>query len=123
LNAAGRPTEAFTLASLPFIHAALAFDPDDDPAAAAAALLAHYRTLLRATGLGELRGPRQSAPYNLLATRRWMMLVPRRCESCAAVPVNALGFAGYLLARDQAQFHQLQAMGPLTVLRQVAIAG
>lgn len=122
LDAAGRPAGVFNLGALDFVHAALVFDPDDDPSTMAAAMLERYRTLLHATGLGGLHGLRQSAPYNLLATRRWMLLAPRSHEAYASVPVNALGFAGYLLARDQTQFRLLQTLGPMAVLRHVAVA-
>ena len=52
---------------------------------------------------------RQSAPYNLLATRRWMLLVPRSRDCFDSVPVNALGFAGSLFVRDEAQMQAAKA--------------
>ena len=66
---------------------------------------------------GELH---QSAPYNLLVTRRWMLLVPRSAECVEGVSVNALGFAGSLFVRDAAQMEVIKRLGPMTVLQRAA---
>lgn len=86
---------------LPFVHAAIATRADwwRSPAHGAEEALGAYRTLLEAVGLPP-RGEYQSAPYNLLMTRRLMWLTPRVRDAVDGVPVNALGFAGALLARD-----------------------
>lgn len=60
-------------------------------------------------------------PYNLLMTRQWLMLIPRSQESYNGIEVNALGFVGALLVRNPNQFEQLQAIGPLTLLKKVGI--
>ncbi|WP_338462992.1 DUF4922 domain-containing protein [Synechococcus elongatus IITB7] len=57
--------------------------------------------------------------YNLLLTRQWLLIVPRSRESHLHISVNALGFAGALLVRDQAQLQQLQDLGPLQLLQTV----
>jgi ATP adenylyltransferase len=101
-----------TLARLPFAHA---FVRHDD----AADRLDAYWALLAAAGLHVADG-RASAPYNLLATRRWMLLVPRSRERFGAVSVNALGFAGSLFVRDAAELEALRAAGPMAVLASVA---
>ncbi len=109
---------------LPFRHAIAKFPP------AKAGLsgdvltklyMSRYLMLLKAVGIdaSELDGP-QTAPYNLLCTRQWMMLVPRSKENHAGIPVNSLGFAGSLLVRNQAELAQLQEMGPLNLLHQVS---
>ncbi|NPT57883.1 ATP adenylyltransferase family protein [Paraburkholderia elongata] len=83
-----------------------------------------YHALLEAVGLrsidvnGELH---QSAPYNLLVTRRWMLLVPRSSERVEGISVNALGFAGSLFVRDAAQMQVIKRLGPTTVLQRVAV--
>lgn len=59
-------------------------------------------------------------PYNLLMTREWMLLVPRSRESFASISINALGFAGALLAKDEAAADRLRHAGPAEVLRQVS---
>ena len=60
------------------------------------------------------------AAYNLLATRAWLMAVPRTREDFEGLSVNALGFAGSLFAKDAAGLARLKAAGPAAVLRHVA---
>lgn len=82
-----------------------------------------YRSLLAATGVGvrdSARGELQGMPYNLLLTRRWMMVVPRTAECGAGISVNALGFVGALLVRDARQLAVLRELGPLRLLTAVA---
>ncbi len=62
------------------------------------------------------------APYNLLVTREWMLLVPRSRECWARISVNALGFAGSLFVRERRQMHAIKAHGPMNVLRSVAVS-
>ena len=49
-----------------------------------------------------------------------MQIIPRAYEDYRGIPVNALGFAGSLLARNEADMKLLQQLGPLRVLAQVA---
>ena len=110
-----------TSPQLPFVHAIARLEPSwlQSPQQAAAATLALYHRLLLATGLS--RGGQQPAPYNLLATRDWLLLVPRSRESFESVSINALGFAGALLVRNESQARVIREQGPLTVLRQGAM--
>lgn len=108
------------LPSLPFRHSAmglsdLALGDDADY------LLQAYQKLLAAAGVA-VSGEAQTEAYNLLFTRRWMLVVPRSQESFASISVNALGFAGSLFVRDQPQLEQLKTYGPMALLKQVAIA-
>jgi ATP adenylyltransferase len=106
------------VAGLPYPHAAARLEPgaDADPGARAAATLDLYRRCLRAAGRDEAR----PGPYNLLLTRQFLCIVPRRRECFGPVSVNALGFCGVLLARDRAELAALRAAGPLHALRSVA---
>jgi ATP adenylyltransferase len=61
-----------------------------------------------------------SAPWNLLVTRRWMLVVPRLCEGFEGVAINALGFAGSLFVRDDVQLETIKRAGPMTALRAVS---
>jgi ATP adenylyltransferase len=103
---------------LPFLHAMARAEAfvRNDPAETAEATLATYRELLRA--VGDERGER---PYNLLTTRRWMLLVPRSREAYQSIAVNALGFACSLLVRSRDQLALIQQRGPLQMLRKVAV--
>ena len=62
----------------------------------------------------------QSAPYNLLLTRRWLMLVPRTREHFERISINAMGFAGSLFVRDGEELGRVEAVGPLTILQAVS---
>jgi ATP adenylyltransferase len=97
-----------------------ALDAHSSPGSAggAAAALAIYRALLRRVGL-DTEAPR---PYNFLATRDWMFLLPRTRGFFHAIEVNALGFAGALLVRDQEQLAFVRHQGPMTLLRNVSLA-
>ncbi|NJM97745.1 MAG: phosphorylase [Phormidesmis sp. RL_2_1] len=84
-------------------------------------LLISYRRLLRAVKISETPDWKgiQTMAYNFLCTRQWMMVVPRSQEKYAGISVNALGFAGSLLVKNQAGLKQLQAIGPMNLLQQV----
>lgn len=113
-----------TSPTLPFQHAISLLEWNQDltsQQAAQATLEVYYRLLtqldLYSSAEGRLKGA-----YNLLVTRRWMFVVPRRQEQFASIPVNSLGFAGTLFVRNQEQFEQLKAISPLNLLRRVAVA-
>lgn len=94
--------------ALPFPHAVAALSPEE--AADPDALHAAWR---------DLRG-RARGPYNLLATRAWMLHVPRVRPEWEGVAVNALGFAGAFLVRDAEALERLRRTGPWSVLRAVS---
>jgi ATP adenylyltransferase len=64
----------------------------------------------------------QDAPYNLLVTRRWMLAVPRGASHVEGVAVNALGFAGSLFVRDDAQRRVVETLGPMKLLADATIS-
>ena len=99
-----------TTASFPFRHAIV-------PLGAAESTLERYSILLDAVGMSITQQP---GAYNLLATREWMLIVPRSQESFRSISVNSLGFAGTLLVRDRQQLQILKEAKPLTILTHVA---
>ncbi|KAK44791.1 phosphorylase [Caballeronia jiangsuensis] len=110
----------FRAPQLAFAHAAARLD-DDDPANAHAI----YLQLLNAIGVQPLDVAgvaHQSAPYNLLVTRRWMLAVPRGVSHVEGVAVNALGFAGSLFVRDAAQRNVVEALGPMKLLANATLS-
>jgi ATP adenylyltransferase len=125
--AAARFTDGVgTIPQLPFVHAVVRLELQGlhSPREAAVATLELYQRLLRAVGLqgtATAGDERQQGPYNLLITRQWMLLVPRSQECFASLSVNALGFAGALLVRNEQQAQVVKERGPLTVLQQVAV--
>lgn len=84
-------------------------------------MLQKYYALLEFVGLQvDPESQKQPGAYNFLATREWMMIVPRSRESFQNIPINSLGFAGSLFVRDQASLKLLQQLTPLKLLTQVA---
>lgn len=69
----------------------------------------------------ELIAPWAAMPYNLLATRRWLLVVPRRQEHYQSISVNALGFAGSLFVRNSDELALVRGAGPMNVLRGVTL--
>jgi len=92
----------------------------------AAARLAYerYAAMLEQVGLRTPSGKDaelQSGPYCLLATREWMLLVPRSREFFDSISINSLGFAGALLVRNEEQLRTLREAGPFAALRETAL--
>jgi ATP adenylyltransferase len=113
-----------TIPGLPFRHVGAPMDPDwTNPGKnSGASLHATYRKLLRAAGLSvdaTTGSHMPTAPYNLLVTRKWMLLVPRSQECFESISINALGFAGALLVKDKQQLGTLRRFGPVTALQHV----
>ena len=110
---------------LPFEHSFARLDPAlfEPPDNAGELLADRYAALLRAASIVVVasgRGQMTEQAYNLLVTRRWMLCVPRTQECFESIPVNALGFAGSLLVKDEDQLARVRRHGPLAVLRGVA---
>lgn len=105
---------------LPFPHAAARFKPSlvQSPARAAQRTLSLYHALMESIGLTAQTS--RTGNYNLLITRRWMLLVPRFVETFESASLNALAFAGALLLRDRQQLSRLKGRGPLAALKHVA---
>lgn len=112
--AAGRP--------LPFPCDAVDLDPAwlQEPEAGARAMYASYRTLLQRIGRSDPASGSTGGPYNLLVTREHAWAVPRSREWYGPVNVNALGYAGLLLAADCDQARLIRDDGPLHVITSTA---
>jgi ATP adenylyltransferase len=109
--------------TLPFEHRIMPFERRwlEAPQTHAVSLQDAVETLWRELGFNP-RAERQPVPYNLLATRRWLWLVPRTVAGWRGLPVNALGYAGALIAQDEACYQRLQQLGPLNLLTDCAVA-
>lgn len=79
----------------------------------------HYHHLLT-----ELKLSRESdgmmSPHNMLMTRDALWVIPRSRESYQGLAINALGFAGTLLVKNQDQLQQLDKIGCLELLQAVS---
>ncbi len=103
---------------LPFSNAQVRIHPTPD-GLDPDRLYQHYRSLLDRIDVRPLEGEgpeRQSKPYNLLVSRRWMLVVPRRIECVDGISINALGFAGSLFVKDAAGLAAIRRRGPMNLL-------
>ena len=101
-------------------HALSPRQHSDDTDELAAIVADHCRQL----GLGCTdNDPQPRAPYNLLFTDRWVLTVRRTREHWAGFSLNALGFAGYLLATERSDLAWLAEHGPWQLLAAVAEPG
>ena len=110
------PSVPESVPGLCFPHAAMGLSGEPIRRGDGPGLHERYHALLAALGIRDHR-----QPYNLLLTRRWMLVVPRSRECWEGTSVNALGFAGSLLVRDRDQLARLRDVGPMKVL--VAVSG
>jgi ATP adenylyltransferase len=119
------PELPVTAPALPFVHAFVRLANDKaPPEQAASTAFALYSAMLRHVGMDAAepsRPKRQSMPYCFLATREWMLLVPRSKEHFEDISLNSLAFAGSLFVRNEAQLARLQAAGPMQALRAVTV--
>lgn len=100
----------------PFLHAFTRLDRTST----AEELLKRYFELLETVGIYSNQEI-QTAPYNFLATREWMMIVPRSQAEFSTIAVNSLAFAGTLLVRNSEQLEILKQLRPLNFLKNVAV--
>ena len=103
--------------------AKLDLDRDTSTEQAAQTMLELYHILLDRVGF-EVDANQQQQPgaYNFLATRNWMLIVPRSQESFHNISINSLGFAGSLFVRDRHQLELLKKLTPLKLLTEVSLS-
>ena len=110
--------------AFPFRHVFVRFPAGltGRPAEAARLSLALYRRMLEAARIpwldkdGDLW---QGAPYNLLLTTEWMMLVARAAECAEDISINALAYGGSLFLRDNQDLKRVTDLGPMQLLSAV----
>lgn len=109
----------------PFLHAIATLDiePHDSPEVAAKIMQQRYQALLNQVGFNlDNQTQQQPGAYNFLATKDWMLIVPRSQESFQNIAINSLGFAGSLFVRDRHQLELLKELTPLKLLTEVAFS-
>ena len=62
----------------------------------------------------------EGVEFNVVATRRWMVVVGRSEECFDGVSVNALGFVGCLLVRTDEMLDKVREVGGLRILQSTA---
>ena len=105
-----------TIPKFPFVHAFTNINLGES----AEITFKKYHTLLQTLGIKPLENNIQSGAYNLLMTREWMLIVPRKFEEFESISVNSLGFAGTLLVKNQQQVQLLKNISPINLLNHVA---
>ncbi|MBD2267507.1 phosphorylase [Anabaena sp. FACHB-1391] len=105
-----------TIREFPFLHAFTNLHSGESPKVT----LEKYHNLLQKMGIKPLENNLQSGAYNLLITRKWMLIVPRKQEEFAEISINSLGFAGALLVKNQQQMEILKNINPINILTNVA---
>lgn len=122
-----RKGETGKIPALPFLNAFSRLEDlgsRDSRAEIGSIMFAAYNKMLRHIGFNAVVSDppvRQTGPYCLLITRRWMLLVPRSREFYEGISINSLGFAGALLVRDDKQMDLLKKSGPMRALQQVSL--
>jgi ATP adenylyltransferase len=106
-----------TISGLPFLHAFTTFAPNET----ASVTLEKYYALLDQVGIQAIDNNQQSGAYNFLATREWMLIVPRSLEEFESISINSLGFAGALLVKNSEQMQLVKDVGPMNILKNVAL--
>ena len=60
-------------------------------------------------------------PHNMLMTRDYLWVIPRTQESHQGLTINALGFAGMLLVKNETQLKLLDDIGCHELLKAVTL--
>ena len=109
--------------TFPFLNAIASYDFTniDNPFTVGKLLLDCYYSLLEKLDFSwQQTKPQQPAAYNFLATRKWMMIIPRSHDSVGSIAINSLGFAGSLFVKDENCLALLKKQTPLKILSEVA---
>ena len=112
-----------TVTTFPFVNAIASynFTNIDNPFTVGELLLGCYYSLLEKVGFSwQQTSPQNPLAYNLLATRKWMMIIPRSRDAFGSIAINSLGFAGSLFIRDENCLSLLKEQTPLKILNAVA---
>lgn len=109
--------------ALPFRHGIIDLRPLAGLGAdqAVARLNGEYRALMTELSLWEDASRQLTRPHNLLMTRDWLFIVPRRQALYGGFAVNALGYAGTMLVRSVEQVETLRDLGVHHLLSEVAL--
>lgn len=75
-------------------------------------LLSIYERLIQCCSSGKV----PPASYNVLLTKDFIVLVPRRQENVGPVAINSLGFAGTILVNSKAGLEYIHEQGPVSIL-------
>jgi ATP adenylyltransferase len=125
LLAAAPVIKVGTVPGFPFLHSFARLDRElvNSPLEAAKKAYELYSAMLAGVGMTPPKAgglTPQSMPYCFLATRGWMLLVPRSREFFEDISLNSLAFAGSLFVRNEQQLEAIRKHGPLKALASAA---
>jgi len=120
------PIEAALDDGLPFRHALVRLVPplSGIPVVDAARLDSAYRGALAVAGIDTVCYDDLEVhlvPYNLLVTRRFVLVVARTRDRVEGISLNALGYAGSLFAANDDGLATIRRLGPMNLLRAAAV--
>ncbi len=96
--------------SLPYNHLAVSINNDS------ADIYTIYIDLLVRLNLFHPGSEENPAPHNFLLTDNWIIVIPRSSKKQESSKINALGFAGLLLVKNDEQLQLLRKTGPVNLL-------
>lgn len=106
-----------------FLHSICPHSTFDEinPLKGAVELIDRYHRLLEACGMriDKIKNEKQQFPYNLLITREWMMVIPRRLEFYQTISLNAMAFIGSFFVMNEQEHNLLKTSSPLSILEHV----
>lgn len=115
-----------TVSAFPFLHAIIRLGVDwSNSPAAAQSMLVNYHRLLNAVHLSyqdEYANIFHLNAHNLLITREWMLIIPRIQPYFESISINALGFAGIVLVKEESQLQRIKKSGLISILKSVSFA-
>ena len=110
--------------NLPFQHAFSWLNPDHCSERLAHPITTYdiYVDLMESLGIRSARTEGmfwQPIAYNLLLTRRWILLIPRTARCAQDICIDGLSFAGFLMVQNKKEHKQAASTGPMEMLRTV----
>ncbi|WP_461518129.1 ATP adenylyltransferase family protein [Porticoccus sp.] len=106
--------------SLPLPHLVTTTAFGGDPRDCAETNWHNYQRMAEQMGM-KPDGNQLSPAHNLLMTRNFLWVVPRSCAHYRGLGVNALGFAGTLLVKNEQQLSELETIGCKALLQAVTL--
>ncbi|BAQ62847.1 Ap4A phosphorylase II [Geminocystis sp. NIES-3708] len=110
-----------TLKSLPYSQAVSFFEDitHKSPQELGKITFDYYYQILAKLNI-KIKDNKPSINYNLLITKDWMMVIPRKQEKIESISINSLGFAGALLVKNNIELEFLLKYKPLEILTKTA---
>lgn len=103
---------------LPFVHGIVKVDIDKD----STLFVDGYNAIMENLEQNSDSLWTRNDSYNLIMTKKYMMIVPRNKESIGSVGCNAMGFAGSFFLATQQEIDDVKRYGPTQVLSELGFS-